>query len=150
LLEHISVVHEFGSSGQLQGAMHEPVSKVQFEKHFKVPVYPVPKTPEQVAPPKAVPSHFSVPSLIPFPQTAAQLLSLIELHPLPAGQHPSLLMQEIIVVCAHAPPEQLSVVQGLLSLHWDCRVHEMQLDIGEETHLLLEQIFSVQPLLSSH
>jgi hypothetical protein len=78
----------------VQGAEHKLVSKVQELEHFSVPVYPLPMTPAQVAPPKSVKSHFSVPSLFAFPQTIAQLLSFIELHP--AGQHSSLLMQEVI------------------------------------------------------
>ena len=96
LLEsHMSVVHTFPSLGQLQGATQEVVLKIQeVDEHFNVPVYPVPFTPAQVAPSKSTPSHFSVPSLFPFPQTAAQLLSFIELHPV--GQHPSLLIQEVI------------------------------------------------------
>ena len=68
LFTHWSVVHILPSSEQVQGATHKLVSKVHKpEKHFNVPVYPVPKTPAHVAPPKLAPSHFSVPSLIPFP-----------------------------------------------------------------------------------
>jgi hypothetical protein len=62
-------------------------------EHFKVPVYPVPKTPAHVAPPKALPSHCSVPSIRLFPQ------------------------QEVIEICEHMLFEHVSVVQTLLSLH---------------------------------
>jgi hypothetical protein len=66
----ISLVQASLSLGQLQGAAHELVSNVQTLEHFNVPVYPEPKTPEQVAPPKALEvSHFSFPSLIPFPHS---------------------------------------------------------------------------------
>jgi hypothetical protein len=72
----LSIVHGLPSSGQIQGATHKLVSKVQMFEHFNVPVYPLPLTPAQVAPPNAEPSHCSVPSLIPFPQTGLQSLSL--------------------------------------------------------------------------
>jgi hypothetical protein len=86
-------------------------------EHFNVPVYPVPKTPTHVAPPKSLPSHFSVPSRTLLPQEAAQLLSVSILHPPLAGQQPSLFMQEVIELYEHALVEQRLVVQALLSLH---------------------------------
>jgi hypothetical protein len=79
--------------------MHEPVSKVQLEKHFKIPVYPIPMTPAQVAPPKEIPSHLSAPSRTLFPQTAVQSISFNRVHTV--GQHPSPLKHEEIEVCAH-------------------------------------------------
>jgi hypothetical protein len=60
----------------VQGATHKLVLNVHKPVHFKVPVYPAPKTPSHVAPPKAEPSHFSVPSLIPFPQIGVYTQSL--------------------------------------------------------------------------
>jgi hypothetical protein len=119
-----SVVHGLLSLRQLQGATHELVLNWQLE-HFNVPVYPVPNTLKQVAPPKKVPSHFSFPSITLFPQEAAQLLSLITLHPLSVGQHPSLLMQEIIEVCEQKLLEQESAVQALLSLHCAAEVQQL-------------------------
>jgi hypothetical protein len=67
----------------IQGATHKPVLNVHISVHLSVPVYPAPKTPAQVAPPKEELSHLSVPSLIPFPQKeeAKQLLSFVILHP---------------------------------------------------------------------
>ena len=67
LFTHWSVVQELLSLGQVQGAIHKLVSKVQTLEHFNVPVYPEPKTPAQDAPPNSTLSHFSLPSLIPFP-----------------------------------------------------------------------------------
>jgi hypothetical protein len=98
-LLHISVVQGFPSFIlQVQVAVHELVSKVHELEHFNVPVYPLPITPAQVAPPKLESSHFSVASITPFPQLAAQLLSFKLVHPLFAGQHPSLFMQLVIEV----------------------------------------------------
>jgi hypothetical protein len=71
-------------------------------------------------------------------------------HAPPAGQHPSLFVHELIEENIHAPPEHRSFVQGLLSLHCAAEMQEMQLVIGEETHLLLEQEFAMQALLPSH
>jgi hypothetical protein len=71
-----SVVQGLLSLGQVQGAIQELVLNWQLE-HFNVPVYPVPNTLKQVAPPKAVPSHFSVPSRTLLPQTAEQSLSFV-------------------------------------------------------------------------
>jgi hypothetical protein len=132
---------------QSQGAMHELVLNWQLE-HFNVPVYPVPKTLAQVEPPKAVPSHFSVDSIIPFPQTATQLLSLSILQPLPAGQHPSLFIQEFTVECEHTPFEHESVVQAILSLHCPTVLHEVQPEIVVCEQTPLEQLSVVQALLS--
>jgi hypothetical protein len=84
-------------------------------EHFKVPVYPVPKTPAHVAPPKEEVSHLSVPSITLFPHLASQLLSLIRLHPV--GQHPSLLIQEVIDVCEQTLFEQVSLVHESISIH---------------------------------
>jgi hypothetical protein len=148
LLEHKSVVHIFGSSGQLQGATHELVSKVQLEKHFNVPVYPAPLTPAHVAPPKELPSHFSVPSLYPFGHTGRQLLSFIKLHPV--GQHPSLCIQEVIGGYEQTPLEQVFVVHSLLSSHSEDKVQGLQPVVFVFIHLPPVQLSVVHPLLSLH
>jgi hypothetical protein len=95
-LLHNSVVQILLSSLQTQGSTQELVSKVHEPEHFNVPVYPLPIIPAQVAPPRLEPSHFSVASITPFPQLAAQLLSFKLVHPLFAGQHPSLFTQLVI------------------------------------------------------
>jgi hypothetical protein len=101
----------------VQGAAHKLVLKVHRFVHFNVPVYPAPKTPSHVAPPKAELSHFSVPSIIPFPQTGVytQSLSFATVHP--TGQYPSLFIQAVIFVYSHLLFKQVSVVLESLSLH---------------------------------
>ncbi len=78
-------------------------SITQFDEH---------PSPETVFPS----SHPSPDSRTPFPHTGGQLLSFKELHPL--GQHPSLLMHEVIGGLVHVPGAvHISVVQALPSLH---------------------------------
>jgi hypothetical protein len=67
------------------------------------------------------------------------------LHPL--GQHPSLFVQEKGIF-EQVLEEQISVVQILLSLHWEEEVQ--QLLIVECEHTFPEQISFVQTLLSLH
>jgi hypothetical protein len=108
----------------------------------------MPKTPEQVAPPKVVPSHFSVPSIKLFPHLAGQLLSLIKLHLV--GQHLSLFVQEVIELYTHLLFEQLSLVQESLSSHWGTNVQDLQSDIAVCEQILFEQLSFVHILLSLH
>ena len=112
----------------MQGATHELVSKVHESVHFNVPVYPAPITPAHVAPPNALPSHFSVPSLTPFLHSGSQSLSFAELHPV--GQQLSLWVHKVIAGYEQTPPEHVFVVQALLSLHCETDVQVLQPDIA--------------------
>ena len=114
------------SLGHVHGGIHKLVLNSQFE-HFNVPVYPAPFTPAHVAPPKEVPSHFSVPSRIPFPHTEAQSLSFNALHPL--GQHPSFDLHAVIEGYEHLLFEHTLVLHVPEVVHWETDVQQSVIGI---------------------